>query len=200
MQTIDGSNAPGLTLSGGNSTRLFNSSAPLTLIGFILSEGHGRGGGGAIAASDSLTLMQMTIVNNSATGYSEGARSGGGILISGELTLVDCTIRNNTAGEGGGVHVTGVATIINSTISANHADRGGGLLINGTMTIQNSTIIENQSIKLQGGGLYVGFGTVQLENTILENNLGHNCKRSALATVVERWEEERVVDVTCDAR
>jgi hypothetical protein len=92
-----------------------------------------------------------------------------------------------SGGVGGGIAVrcpSGVVPtlrIVNSTITGNSAcDSGGGLHVAcGTVLLSNVTIVDNvadSDVDGSGvaGGIFRSGGTVQLQNSILSGNLGHD--------------------------
>jgi CSLREA domain-containing protein len=148
---IRGSGGGQLSISGGNSSRVFN-----------------------IQSGKEVEIFDLTITSGNAA----GAVTGGAIHNAGDLTMKNCDVRGNQAGQGGGIHNAGGSLIINSsTISGNQADEGGGVS-NGTnadMTIINSTISGNQAVggagAAGGGILCSGSGsTVASNNTTITDN------------------------------
>ena len=138
-----------------------------------------NGGGITYSSSGSLTISQCEIRGNSATGGSHG----GGIhhATNNTLTISQSTISGNTAaGSGGGISCTaggGTTNIINSTISGNTGEYyTGGVRTDGTFNISHSTIAGNtvQGSGNYGGGIYIGGGTLNMQNTIVADNTGDN--------------------------
>jgi CSLREA domain-containing protein len=109
-----------------------------------ISAESGRGG--------AVILRNLTIANNTSES-TNSYLSAGGIYINatgGRVLVEQSTISGNTtSGEGGGVWVTNTA--------------------NGSVTIRNSTITANASSGL-GGGLYLGNGTVVVEDSVIAAN------------------------------
>ena len=158
--TIQGPGAAQLTISGGNSSRVFDvaSSQPVVLTGLTISNGAGGGGAGiANAMGSSLAVSACTISNCAATLY-DG--NGGGIYNSGTLTLSGCTISGDSArlsGEGGGIFNAGQMRASNCTLSGDSASNsGGGIYVMGghKAWLTNCTIAGNSAN--DGGGVYVG--------------------------------------------
>ena len=149
----------------------------LTLHGVTIQHGNSPGAGGAINAPGNLTLIDVTIQNNTAA-------EGGGIYASGAATiqLSSTTIRNNTSqGTGGGIEVFGSGlflpdiNIADSLIENNRAhDAGGGLHVHAaTTSIQNSTLRNNTADAIGGGVYYLGnVSGLQLDmaNTLIISN------------------------------
>jgi hypothetical protein len=173
--------AAGVTISGNNSSRIFNVNAGVAalidveIVGLTLTNGSCEDptGGGAILNHENLTLTNCTL-SNSNTGF-EG-EIGGGMYNLGTVTLTSCILSNNMADrEGGGLYNDGTVTLIDCILSSNSASgtgsnlSGGGLLNNGTATLTNCTLSSNSAGF--GGGLSNSFGTATLHNTIVANSV-----------------------------
>ncbi|MGB7537376.1 MAG: right-handed parallel beta-helix repeat-containing protein [Anaerolineales bacterium] len=129
--------------------------------------------------------------------------NGGIYLAQGSLTVTGSSVSGNQ--NNGGIHVEAASLLVNkSTISGNtNSDKGGGLYLYatlGTVRIVNSTISGNQAVHDGGGisiigvivelnnvtvtlnsaghgaGLWNGFGTLSVINTIVADNSGGNCE------------------------
>jgi len=111
--TIDGTTAPGLTLSGGDAQRLFlvTGAGNLTLKNLALTSGLAQGGSGANCGG--------------AAGAGGGAAGLGGAILNYKamLNLIGCTLTGNKAQGGNG----GVSVDVNSVGGGG----GGGLLGSG---------------------------------------------------------------------
>ncbi len=169
---IDGpSGNNGITLSGGNTMRLFDvtSTGNLTLQDLTLQDGlaqgstnpigiGGAGQGGAIYNQGSLTILDDTFTNNTAQGgqgEGPGHGEGGAIYNSGSVSITNSTFAGNTAiGAAGG----DLATLVGQ----------GGALYNagGDETVTASTLALNTAA--QGGrDLFSAGGNTELEVSIL---------------------------------
>jgi hypothetical protein len=98
--TIDGSNAPGLTISGGNLTRLFAvaGGSSLTLKNLTLQGGNAQGGKGGDAVTGG--------------GGGGGAGLGGAVFDDGgSFTAQGCTFTGNSADGGQGGAATGTSRV-----------------------------------------------------------------------------------------
>lgn len=180
MVTIDGSAAPGVTVSGGGDSRIIEvaKGATATVKGLTLTQGYGWDLAGAVLNNGDLTLDHVTVTNNTvATGGIDFWKGGGGVY-SGEgarLHLVDSTVSDNTVtgGAGGGVYsfFGTTTTIERSTISGNTAnDVGGGLRLLSNATITNSTISGNSSTGWHGGALFQTDGTLTMSHSTVTGN------------------------------
>jgi hypothetical protein len=173
--TIDGSGQT-VTISGGNLVRVFyvNSGVTVTLNNLTVADGLFSGWGGGIENYGTLTVMNSTLANNSATG---GGGYGGGIDNRNTLTVLNSTFSGNSADNGGGgiSNMGGTLTMANSTLSENSAsDWGGGIFTSvGTATVTNSTLSGNSATGAGGSGIYIYNGsTLNYANTIIANSTG----------------------------
>lgn len=147
---IEGPGWTKLTISGNNSSRVFNitgSDVTVTPAGLMITHGLAFQGGG-IDNAGTLTVSECAISNNQALGgNNDGANGyGGGIFNEAGATLVvaDSTLSGNTAigeigngqpdqfgelgvGGGGGIFNFGVATVSHSTLIGNKAIGKSGL-------------------------------------------------------------------------
>lgn len=127
-----------------------------------ISENY-AGDGGAInlVESDSFSIINSTINNNSA------ANKGGGFYAANSNSI----------------------SILNSTISANSTpnDYGGGIYIDGDSAfgrIAQSTIVDN--VGDTGGGIYAP-RSIDISNTVIANNGGGDCNGYILGVGIANW-------------
>ena len=186
--TIEGPTANALTLSGNNSSRIFNisgSGTVVTLSSLTISNGRtseANGAGILINSGTTVTVLNCTISGNTANAGT--SPRGGGVYNAGRANLINCTLANNTARTGGGT------------------SQGGGLYNAGTANLTNCTISGNTAFAFasgysQGGGVLNGSGAVNVKNTIIAGNLlsggiaepGARCRGSVhLAGLQLDWE------------
>src|SRR5262245_26992888 len=141
--TINGPGAAQLSVSGNDSSRVFDMTSGLNVAingltithGFALDQGGGILNQGSTLALSADVLSQNVVLGSSAT---DSARGGGLRSLDGDLTITGCTITSNQAlggtssfgglCEGGGIHIdAGTATISNSTFTGNIARGSNGL-------------------------------------------------------------------------
>jgi hypothetical protein len=182
--TIEGQNGNAYTLTG-NGNRLFditnnalNRTFDVIFANLILTGGGGVGvskGGGILDQGGSVTLGNVTLKNNTATGL---LAEGGGVFISGSgsLTLMNTTIEKNRAkgnttasdlpdAQGGGVFVSGSSTVVitggqildNSAVggSASNVVTAGGFAGNGGSAFGGGLYLAGQSWDLTLSGTIV---------------------------------------------
>ncbi|RLS27609.1 MAG: hypothetical protein DWH70_00205, partial [Planctomycetota bacterium] len=172
--------------AGGVGGGIYNSGT-LTVSNSNLSNNFGNSGGGIFNSSSgtaTLTVSNSTLSNNSVFG------SGGGILngTSGTATVFNSTISGNSASNGGGFSNSGTLTVNNSTLANNSAissqssTRGGAICNNSgaTLTVSHSTLSGNSATN--GSGIY-NWGTLNIANTIIANNIGYDYSTSSGSTV-----------------
>ncbi|MEQ8976036.1 MAG: putative Ig domain-containing protein, partial [Coleofasciculus sp. C1-SOL-03] len=156
--TIDGADAPGLTISGNKESRIFyvNSNqdfnASLTLKNLNLIDGYTAERGGAIEITHqgTLTVDNVQFKNNVAD-------NGGGAIYSAwetELTVDASTFDNNKAVAGNDERGAGAIafvspreiTVTNSEFTNNQGINGGAInSLQGKLTIENSTFLNNDT-------------------------------------------------------
>jgi hypothetical protein len=178
---IDGSGASGLTVSGGNTSRVFQVSAGKTVSmnDLTISDGAGAPQGGGILNYGTLNLDYVTVSNNTeSSGGGASFELGGGGIYNGDSAVLNLTnssvSNNNTIGQpGGGIYgfFNSTINVINSTVSGNVAgDVAGGLRTLGDANIINSTISGNTSTAWHGGAMFSTDGTVTILNSTIVNN------------------------------
>jgi beta-glucanase (GH16 family) len=187
--TVDGADAPGLTISGGGSVRVFEVSAgaTATLRNLTLANGYGFQLAGGVLNNGNLTLDHVIVTGNTMTTNAGDFWQGGGGIYNGggaSLTLVDSTVSANRAGwSGGGIYsfFNTTTTLLRSTISGNTAnDVGGGIRSLGNMTITNSTLSGNTSTGWHGGAIFQTDGNINITNSTIANNIAPGFAPSAL--------------------
>ena len=154
--SVSRGDAASVTIDAAGGSRIFNVGDGVDgvfLRNLTLTGGLAENGGGILIGSDSrVTLDNLSITGNEATGTGT-ASGGGGIYNSGgELTVIGGAISNNSAsgfsdseasGSGGGLFSTsGDVLITGTTISSNSANRaGGGIEIGiGSLTLDDVTL------------------------------------------------------------
>ncbi|NJS13016.1 MAG: hypothetical protein HC789_22930 [Microcoleus sp. CSU_2_2] len=178
--TIQGLGADNLTISGNNTSRVFNiddgnaTQIDVAIDGLTISGGNTAGNGGGILNRENLTIANSNIRNNTAA-------NGGGIsTASGTLNLTDSTIDSNTSrGVGGGIQQLGnaIVNITNSTINNNTSNsNGAGIDANPSpggfaFAVTNSTLSGNTSNNGSGGGISLGSSAlVNVSDSQVTNN------------------------------
>ncbi|MEH2044356.1 Calx-beta domain-containing protein [Nostoc sp.] len=183
---IQGTGANKLTISGNNTSRVFNASASLSIDGLKITGGNAANGGG-INSTSSVTVSNSTFSGNTASTsgggiysssatvsnstFSGNTASTGGGIYSSSATVSDTSIFSNIANLGGGIYSTN-ATVSNTTLFGNTANSNGGGIFssgsNSSVTISNSTISSNTA-KTNGGGIYSTNNTTVSNSTIFGN-------------------------------
>jgi len=177
----------GLTITGGVSQSasgggVFNDQATLTVNSCDVSSNFSGVAGGGLessGASARLTIVNSTIIGNSASGIAQGGGGGqgGGINSDGTLTITNSIVGGNSVnvqppypGAAGGIFSGGMAEISNSSIGSNAGGSYGGGIVNGggSMTITSSTISGNTAIG-SGGGI-LNSGPLTITNCTITGN------------------------------
>ncbi len=203
--TIDGLGASRLAISGNSVSRVFYIQAGRTVSisgvtikdGRVLVPASGTGGGG-IYNQGNLTLSKVWVTANVV--IDDGGSGLGGGIMNEEgalLSITNSTISQNRVedtGRGGcfgaGIASSGSINLFNVTISNNQAvERGDlcfGVGIDQTdaplnmnfVTIANNTGTSTGSVsaQIQGGGLNMVAGELNVSNTIFAGNQPQNCE------------------------
>jgi predicted outer membrane repeat protein len=195
---IDGTGAPGLTISGNNTTRILqlnsNQDFPtsLTVKNLTLANGYTSDRGGAIHTTHKgvLTVENVTFNNNT------GDKGGGAIFsaFEGALTVTGSKFNGNkaTAGNderGAGAIAfwgPGTLTVRNSEFTGNKGIVGGAInSLNGKLIVENSKFINNDVLAARfdtgkpndflrgyGGAIYTDRANneITIRNSLFEGN------------------------------
>ena len=151
--TIDGANAPGLTISGGEQTRLFwfgQENQNLTVKNLTLADSYYEEGvGGAIwtAKNSTVEIENTNFINNVSQGAALHGQEGSNI------TVTNSTFDNNDG-----------ATLSNKGYST------GAISLSpyGNLTIQNSVFTNNKG--LVGGALHITTSGLTIEDSVFTGN------------------------------
>lgn len=167
-----------ITLSGGNTTRLFSivTGGKLTLQDLQLTNGFVVGNGGAIRNFGELVL-DNTIIRNSRT---DTDYSGGAIFSYGKVSIFNSLFEDNLADHGGALALLfeeGDAVISDSRLSYNRTlhinGMGGGiLLVDGADLTLHSTVIAD-NFAAEGGGIHNAFSNSSItidQGSLIESN------------------------------
>lgn len=163
------------TVSGTDAFGLIESSAQLTIQGLTLSNGDsGMYSGGAVLASDALSMNNCVVSNNSS------GNAGGGISASGQTDIEHSVITGNTAGTAGGGIASNASTNIyysvvsnNSTLGATASSNGGGGIFSVTALRLRNTIVVGNTSASAGGGVYSP-GIVNAIDSTISGNTASN--------------------------
>jgi predicted outer membrane repeat protein len=186
--TIEGPGAQTVTVSGGDSTRIFRVDAneDVTISGLTLANGRHQeqflgafGGAVLMTGGGTLTLTETRVVDNTVQAGHVG--QGAGIYANGlgNLVLKSVTLAGNTAtgqagAAGGGVAMSsaaGTVSMTNVTISGNESSgEGGGLWIDDDVdAVLTNTTVANNTAGNAGGGIH-SEGHVELVNSLVGDN------------------------------
>ncbi|MGP0064912.1 MAG: hypothetical protein ACLQGP_15100, partial [Isosphaeraceae bacterium] len=157
----------GLDLSGGTE------GIKISISGATISNNTAQSGGGIYVSNGKVTIAGGTISDNSAV--SGGGIDANANLSLDNMTISD----NIASGNGGGISDVLSLTIDNSQITGNTAGlSGGGIDSSGDLTIENSTLSDNVSVGVisghvieggEGGAIYNGNSVKITDSTITLN-------------------------------
>jgi hypothetical protein len=169
-----------ITLSGGNTTRIFfvTQQARVELHHIQLSHGYAAGGG-AIYAEPNLSGTYTDLYLNDVTLSLNNSYSFGGAIGAQHtsLTIINSHLTQNAAAGGGGaISLNGGVLTMSGTDILNNATQnpgatGGGLdLWNATLDIQASNLLGNQANQSAGGAIALRTST----GSIAASQIGQN--------------------------
>ncbi|MFK7818091.1 MAG: choice-of-anchor Q domain-containing protein [Planctomycetaceae bacterium] len=184
--TLRGLGAHQLTISGNNSSRIFDISGDetdVTLEHIHLTNGMddtGDGGGAIRTRGKTLTVRNSYFSDNDTTGQGGAIDSDNNddrIVIS-RSTFAENTASGTDLPDGGAIQTGGELDIDDSTFSGNRANGRGGAFRFGSasvVTIDNATITgnhadNNNSGSEPGGGISSNSDALTIKNTILVGN------------------------------
>ncbi len=176
--TISGiGGASAVILSGDGDGSVVNTThgaGSLALNDLTIQGGSAKNGGGLLS---SVSGAQITL--DGCTVSANTAEYGAGIAVYGaDLTLTDSTIAANSASQQGGGVLTQSATLsmAGTVITGNDAAAyGGGVFAYDTpVSVINSDLSGNDCSGGWGGGLYVYYGSVDIQGSSFTNNVAES--------------------------
>ncbi len=180
--TIDASAAPGLVVSGSDSSRVLQVKAgsAASVNDLVIANGAGLLQGGGVQNFGILYLDRVVVRDNVIPDTAGPSfEFGGGGIYNGDgatLHLTDSTVADNTSVSqpGGGIYgfFGSTINITRSTVSGNlSGDVAGGLRSLGNATIVNSTFSGNTSTVWHGGGIFHTDGQLTVTNSTFSGNI-----------------------------
>ena len=177
--TLLGAGPTGTLIDGNGgvtSDRVFQLiNGTVIISGVAILNGQSSRGGGIYNDLGALTLINSTVMSNTALGLTTAW--GGGIYnrSGAALTLTHSTISGNSTGSstsayGGGIMNQGRLWLSNSLVSGNTTPGGGGGISTGygSATLLNSTVSGNSA--RNGGGIYKGNESLIVINSTISGN------------------------------
>jgi predicted outer membrane repeat protein len=204
--TIQGPGADKITISGGNRTRIFSATAPLTLVGLNLKNGLGDGGalfvlraratvvgcaftdnaapnglGGAVYNPGSpIDFSQCTFSGNTASGFGLGGAFYGSP--NARVTMTDCIFSQNSAHDGGAIFGDAQLTLLRCIFTGNSIPTDGiaGAVFNEYPTLISGCLFTGNSAGEggAGGALFLADGTIR-DSLIAGNRIGSTADEDA---------------------
>ncbi len=165
--TIDGSTATNLAVDGNNASRVFNVTAPLSIISLTIQHGRVTGDGGGLYTTSALTLTHVSFLTNTATG------NGGGAVFGSTANVTATTFTSNTAINGGGAVFGSTANVTATTFTSNTATSGGGggAYFGSPANVMATTFTGNTAVTVGGGACFIGPANV-MATTFTGNTAG----------------------------
>jgi CSLREA domain-containing protein len=126
-----------------------------------------------------LSLLRSTVRGNAIPGS-----FGGGVRNLSVMTVSRSLFLDNRADVGGAIVSTGVMTLTNTTLSGNSATSHGGALLldDQPVYLHNTTIVGNvadsdDNGSGDGGGIFLGIGSLTFQNTLVAANVDRGGER-----------------------
>jgi dockerin type I repeat protein/polymorphic membrane protein len=168
ITTIAGPGASQLTISGNNTTRIFQmNEGSARLNGLTLANGNTSSDGAAVRSYGTFYANDCVFTNNAS------GSQGGAIYNGGAGYIARCTFTNNSAtNAGGAIANEGPLWTMNCTFSGNSANSGGAICniySSSTARLICSTLTSN-SATFAGGGVFRANGNVIANNSIISGN------------------------------
>ena len=185
--TISGNTA----FSGGGGVAIEAGSGTFSHVTLASNTAPSDGGGMFVAGTPTVTVTDSTFIGNTTAGDGGGAYIGDTANVTFERCTLSGNVSNATVSPGGGGGIffsNSTLTLTNSTVSGNSAKAHGGGLFSympgSSATLTAVTIADNTPDSDgtgggSGGGLYIYNGTVTLVGSIVADNTGAECYRSA---------------------
>ncbi len=173
----------GIAISGGGGGLSFSAQNGNYSLNKVKIQSNSANYGGGIIVYSSGATSNITMKDCIFSGNSVTSTPGGGALFAGSRTvsnITNTTFMNNTAPElGGAIRVDNSVALTNVTITGNSSTDGAIFVNSGaSLTVVNATISQNST--MVGG--YIGginnFGSLNIKNTIIDNNSIGNCAGS----------------------
>ncbi len=163
-----------------------------TLTRCTISNNNARIGGGVYSDANggSITLVDSTVSDNTASGLGGGGAYAEGSIFGGGLTARRTTFANNSAtvGSGGALFNLGDTFLENCTISGNTAAVHGGGLLHALnfpppdLWVTHCTITDNAAP--EGSGIYTDADDLVLTNSLIVNQRsGRDC--AVVGTIID---------------
>jgi predicted outer membrane repeat protein len=196
---IEGPGPDKMTISGGNRTRIFFATAPLTLSGLNLKNGLGDGaalyvlraranvvgctltdnsapdglGGAVYNPSSQIQFSNCTFSGNTASGFGLGGVFYGSPNAA--VTMTDCVFSQNSAHDGGAIFADAQLTLVRCIFTGNSIPTDGiaGAVYNEYPTFIRSCVFTGNSTGDggAGGALFLADGTIR-DSLIAGNAVG----------------------------
>jgi len=173
---IRGTGTLGLTVSGNNSSRIFQTSSAaagtdIRISDLTLTAGKASiGSGGAMLCGDEDIVLTNCVISNNTAAFDGGAI----YLVNGSFTATNCRFINNSAAlSGGAVSFSNAfpsANIQRCEFASNTANSGGAAYVNGTAIFEACTLSSNTATVNGGAIAWNPTGSLDLVNSTLSKN------------------------------
>ncbi len=181
--TLDGGALGLVTISGDGITRLFTTTAGVTLRVYHLTLRSGYasgGGGGALHLAGPATISNSVVSNN-------GADFGGAIDTTAPLTIVNSTLHHNSGfAYGGALSTNADLWVIDSIFHDNESPVGlaGAIVVQGTLWVTGSTFYSNTADT--SGGAISNYNVGHISSSVFYHNHADS-HGGAIHNIGELW-------------
>lgn len=170
---INGRGVPGTMLDGNHKVQVLQvaASASLTLRNLAIVNGSANPIGGGVDNRGTLFVIDANFTENQARGPTSNSGAGGAIFSNGTLIVVHTTFTANQAfGMGGAIQNAGFARITDSTFNGNYGGQSGGAIEHdgGTLSVTRSTFKDN-SVLFFGAGMTNYAPAIVTDSTFADN-------------------------------
>ncbi|OWK43512.1 beta strand repeat-containing protein [Fimbriiglobus ruber] len=179
---IEGPGAAVITINGNAANQIFNiddgaaGALTVSISGLTLTNAKAANGAAVANDADAVTLQDLVISNNTATGQGAGL-----FTLAGSVNVLNSTFSKNTAPDGAAIRNEGsTMTISDSTLDSNTATNfdgtGGYYQSGGSSVIRDTAVTNNQGGT--GAGLYVTGGPTTIADSLIAANKSTNAADS----------------------
>jgi hypothetical protein len=167
--TIENGSATSSAFADGGAIRVLLGDLTIAEAGLFLNEANDEGGAVSVAGGGPLLVTGSVLRVNGA------GRTGGAIESGVDTTIRDTTLADNTSGGSGGGARVKDSLLIGERVSVigNEAVDGGGLAVfRGTLQLSNSTVSGNIAMANNGAGVQVHGDVSELVHVTIADNVG----------------------------
>ncbi|RJP74287.1 MAG: hypothetical protein C4532_02920 [Candidatus Abyssobacteria bacterium SURF_17] len=138
------------------------------IVGNRVHHNHADGEGGGVYAYGYMNTSAIRVEDNTVF-LNEATGNGGGIYLSRSSAVSNSVESNRSAGNGGGIYAT-FGLVEANEVRGNEAAEGGGIYAERNCSLTRNYVAANSAHSGFGGGVYVNFWGMSIENEIFTRN------------------------------